>query len=96
MTHIDVELYLSQLYSFFNSNPSELTKLIGELDKETFFSKVKETAYSNFQENGDMILTKNQMIDIIVEMHRDTVSTPKNDNLQKIFEDSKYGKICLN
>lgn len=96
MTNIDVELYLSQFHSFFKTNPAELTKLIGDLDSDTFFSKVKELAYKNFKENGDMILTKNQLIDIVVEMHRDTNNTNQKDSLEKIFEDSKYGKICLN
>jgi RNA processing factor Prp31 len=96
MTHIDVELYISQIISFFKTNPAELTKLIGDLDEETFFSKVKETAYKNFQETGDMVLTKNQMIEIVVEMHHNANNKPKNDFLEKIFEDSKYGKICLN
>jgi hypothetical protein len=87
--NIDVEIYLTQVYSFFNSNPNELKKLIGDLSKETFFNKIKETAYQNFEKSGDMVLSKNQLILITVELF-------ENEKISKCVQQTKFGNICLN
>lgn len=97
MSNIEVELYLSQVIKFFDSNPNDLIKLIGTLDKDKFYIKIREKAEANYSENGDAVLSKQQMIDIVVVLHNEEKkTTTTTNNLEKIFEDSKYGKICLN
>lgn len=87
--NIDVEIYLNQVYSFFNSNPNELKKLIGDLSKETFFNKIKQTAYQNFEKSGDMVLSKNQLISITIELF-------ENQKINQCVQRTKFGDICLN
>ena len=96
MSNVDVELYISQVIKFFENHPEDLFNLIGDLDKEIFYSKIKEIATKNFEENGDMVLSKQQMIDIVVVMYNEKKKTLEKVNFEKIFEDSKFGKICLN
>ncbi len=97
MSNIEVELYVSQVIKFFDSNPNDLIKLIGTLDKEKFYTKIREIAETNYSENGDAVLSKQQMIDVVVVLHNEEKKvTSITNNLEKIFEDSKFGKICLN
>ena len=39
MKNIDVEIYVSQLISFFENNPNDLMNLIGDSVKENFFNR---------------------------------------------------------
>lgn len=96
MNNIDVELYINQVIKFFESNPQDLFKLIGNLDKEIFYDRIKKIAIQNFEENGDMVLSKQQMIDIVVVMYNEQKLELERLNIEKIFENSKFGKICLN
>jgi len=96
MSNVDVELYVSQVIKFFESHTQDLFNLIGNLDKEIFYDKIKKIAAQNFEENGDMVLSKQQMIDIVVVMYNEQKIELERLNIEKIFEDSKFGKICLN
>ena len=42
MKNIDCEIYIKQLISFFESNPGDLMQLIGDVQKEEFYSKLRE------------------------------------------------------
>ncbi len=68
MKYIEVDIYMNQLVSFFEKNPNDLISLIGELQKDDFYKKVKETCIKNFKESGDVIPTQKQLIDIVVEL----------------------------
>jgi hypothetical protein len=96
MENIDIELYVSQVIKFFDNNPDELIKLIGNLDKIAFYDNIKIIAKSNFNECGDATLTQKQMIDIVVDMFNAAKQKIEESMFDKIFTDSKYGKICLN
>lgn len=37
MDSIDIEIYLSQIKTFFNENPEQLLKLLGQANAEDFF-----------------------------------------------------------
>jgi hypothetical protein len=89
MKNIDVEIYLKNVFNFFEENPQELKKLIGDIPKNNFFDKIEETAYTNYKNNGDMVLSRNQIIDITVELFKQRVG-------QECFEHTKVGVICLN
>ena len=86
--NIDVEIYLKNFLSFFDSNPEELIKLIGGSSKEIFYEKIKEVSYKNFESIGDMVLTKSQIIDIAINIFNQTI--PKHS------QETKVGKIFLN
>ena len=96
MSKIDIDIYVSQIIKFFESNPNELMLLIGDIDKELFYEHLKVDILKNDDEKGDPTLTRQQMIDIVVKLHggdKKEVETTKIDNL---FIFTNYGEFCLN
>ena len=84
------------MVSFFEKNPNDLTSLIGELQKDDFFKKVKETCIKNFKENGEVIPTQKQLIDIVVELKQGPVSKYEMKSINQAFQKTKFGILCLN
>ena len=37
MSNVDIEIYVSQLINFFESNPNDLIDLVGNIQKEEFY-----------------------------------------------------------
>lgn len=72
MSKIDIDIYVSQIIKFFESNPNELMLLIGDIDKELFYEHLKVDILKNDDEKGDPTLTRQQMIDIVVKLHGGT------------------------
>jgi len=89
MKNADVDIYVSQVIRFFETNPDELKLLIGDLNKDDFFMKIKELSLKNHQEGQDVNLTRKQLIDIVVQMN-------KKIEVKDGFMHTIYGKICLN
>lgn len=96
MYNVDVEIYLSQFISFFEKNPDELTLLIGNVDRDDFFDKVKEQSYKNLDDGEDVSLTKKQILEILVELRKDEITKPKIEEIKAIFLKTEFGEICLN
>ena len=49
MGNVDVEIYVSQLISFFENNPNDLMDLIGDLQKDEFYVKLREKCEENIK-----------------------------------------------
>jgi hypothetical protein len=62
--NIDVQIYISQIKTFFNENPNELINLIGNVESEKFFDEM------------EIILTQRQMLDILVKINTNNSYTP--------------------
>ena len=93
MSSVDIDIQVSQVISFFEKNPNELYVLIGDLDKDYFFKMIKETAQENHDKGEDINLTRSQMIDIVVKMHKEI----KEQRVVNVpFMETPYGDICLN
>ena len=93
MSNVDIDIYISQVMSFFEKNPNELRILIGDLDKDYFFKLVKEVAQENHDKGEDVSLTRSQMIDIVVKMNKQI----KEQRVVNVpFFETPYGDICLN
>jgi len=94
MQNVDIEIYMNQFINFFENNPNDLIELIGDTLKETFYEKVRMRCIENYEKGGEISLTKDQMMLIVVEIKgkgkRDIVK------LSKIIESTKYGDIYLN
>lgn len=90
---VDVDIYVSQVIRFFETNPNELKLLIGNLNKDDFFYKVKETALKNHDNGDDAQLTRKQLLELVVEMNNEFKQKNKIDT---IYYDTIYGPICLN
>lgn len=91
MTNVNVEIYLSEIISFFEKNEEELKKLVKLEKKQLFFDKLRKASYFNFGLGEDFILTKQQIIDICVLVNRghEPYSSVK-------YFDGPFGKINLN
>lgn len=96
MKNIDVEIYVSQLISFFENNPNDLMNLIGDSVKENFFNKVREQCYKNAEDGDEVSLTQKQIIDIVVELKMEEVEGGKTLIIHNVFEQNKVGIFCLN
>jgi hypothetical protein len=87
---------MNQLISFFENNPNDLMDLIGNENKTDFYKRVKEQCFINLNKGDDVSLTKQQLIDIVVDMKGKT--NPKSDILTiqgKVLK-TKFGDIFLN
>lgn len=96
MKNIEVDIWLNQFIGFFDKNPNELTQLIGDIDKDSFYSKVKERCFKNLEEGDEVSLTQKQLIDIVVDLNKTHNRDIHSKNLDKLFEKTKFGSFCLN
>jgi hypothetical protein len=93
MKSVDVDIYVSQVVRFFETNPNELKTLIGNLNKNDFFDKIKEIAYENFKKGEDVTLTKSQIIQIVLDIFNEK---QEETLVEPGFMRTKYGDICMN
>ena len=98
MGNVDCEFYLRQLITFFENNPNDLMDLIGSVQKREFFDKLREQCEKNSQESDDHIITRQQMVDIVIQLKMpDIVSTEESiERLQGFIQKTKWGNIILN
>lgn len=91
--NVEVEIYMSNIIKFFKENPKDLLNLIPEEKKEIFFEKVKEVATSNMEKGDEASLTRQQLIDICLEINGKTKEVAKTSN---IIIPTIFGEYCLN
>lgn len=98
MKNIDCEVYISNLISFFENNPNDLLTLIGDLQKEDFYGKLREQCYKNSEKGEDHVVTKKQIVDIIVELKIPQLTEELNPKMivEGIIQKTKWGEIILN
>lgn len=92
---IDIDIYYNQIVSFFNNNPNDLISLIGEDLKEDFFKKIKEQCYINYNNGEDIMLTKDQIIDIVLSLKEGT-SDVRPIVIGGLFQKTDLGFFSLN
>ncbi len=95
MKNVDVEIYINQFISFFENNPNDLITLIGDLDKNIFYDKVKIQCYKNLDAGEEISVTRQQLIDIVIDI-KGGGKPIKAIELDKIFKKTNYGYFCLN
>jgi hypothetical protein len=91
--NIDVEIYMSNIIKFFKENPQELLNLVPESKKNEFFDKVRESAINNSDKGDEVSLTRQQLIDICVEINDKPKEIAKKSN---IIIPTIFGDYCLN
>jgi hypothetical protein len=96
MSKVDIDIYVSQVIRFFESNPDDLKTLIGDLDKETFYERMKEDIIKNDEEKNDPTLTRQQMIDIVVKLYKERETVIEPEVINAAFFHTEFGDICLN
>lgn len=96
MSKVDIDIYVSQMIRFFDSNPKDLFSLIGNLSKDIFYERIRNTASVNYDEHGDAALTQKQLIDIVVDMFNEDSKKKTSKTDEGVFVHTKFGKYCLN
>ena len=98
MKNIDCEIYIKQLISFFDNNPNDLMDLIGEVQKLEFYDKIRERCEKNVDEGHDYVLTRQQMIDIVLELKAPDLFKTSNPEsvVEGHIQKTKWGNIILN
>jgi len=93
MSNVDVEIYFSQFKDFFKENPGELKNLIGSGSPEDFFNEVYDMVNKNYENGDELQLTKKQIIEIVLKINQ---MSPDEKVSVNIFQNTKFGEICLN
>ena len=96
MKNIDVEIYVTNLISFFENNQNDLIELIGSLQKNEFYDKLRERSELNYDEGKDFVLTREQIINIVLELKVPEIISEKKVDIDKIIQKTKFGNIILN
>lgn len=93
--NVDVEIYMNNIIKFFRENPKDLVNLVPKEKEQDLYRKIKEIAYKNYERGEDIILTQSQIMKICDEIN----GSSKNfgvENINKVFYETIFGKICLN
>lgn len=91
--NIDVQIYISQIKTFFDENPKELVVLIGNTNPDKFFIEMEKMAISNYEKGEDIQLTQKQMLEILVELN--TEDKIEESLILPVMK-TKFGTIYLN
>ena len=92
--NVVIDIFMNNFMNFFDNNPNDLMSLIGDSNKEKFYNKVREQCYKNYQNGEEIAVTRQQMIDIIIDMkgHKEIVV----NDIDKLFQKTNYGFFGLN
>jgi phosphoenolpyruvate synthase/pyruvate phosphate dikinase len=71
-------------------------ELIGKSQKEEFFVKLREKCELNFKERKDIVLTKDQIIETVLELKIPTTLEDKILEIKAVIQKTKFGDIILN
>ena len=98
MKNIDCEIYIKQMITFFDNNPNYLMDLIGEVQKLEFYDKLRERCEKNVDEGLDHVLTRQQMIEIVLELKAPELVKTLNPQsvVEGFVQKTKWGEIILN
>ena len=96
MKNIDVEIYITNLISFFENNPNDLIDLIGSLQKDEFYQKLRNRCETNYDEGKDFVLTRDQIIEIVLELKVPEIVSKEKIDISKIIQKTSFGDIILN
>lgn len=96
--NVDAEIYLKQLFGFFDGNPEALKSLIGELSKEKFYQKIRDAVYQKVGGEEELVLSKKQMVDLIKDLWDEEHGPLVDENFEKIdtFFKTDFGFFSLN
>ena len=95
MGNVEIEIYMTNFIGFFKKNPDQLEILIGKLDSDVFYSKIRDLATENLEAEKEVAPTRQQMIDLLVSMNKERELS----DIKKVvspFIEHHMGKINMN
>ena len=93
--NVDVEIYLKQIFHFFDVNPDQLKILIGDMSKDKFYDKIKVKVYEHVDKGDELELTRKEMVDLIFELFNETHKTDVKVK-KSPFMKTGFGLVGLN
>ena len=93
MKNLDIEIYMTNFKGFFDKNPDQLNKLIGNIDPEKFYNGIRVIVEENSKDDEKSLEpTRKQIIGLLVDLNINT------NNLKKVlpYMEHHMGLICLN
>jgi hypothetical protein len=93
MKNLDIEIYMTNFKGFFDKNPDQLNKLIGNIDPEKFYSGIREIVEENSKDDEKPLEpTRKQIIGLLVDLNINI------KNVKKVlpYMEHHMGLICLN
>lgn len=84
MRNVDIEIYIKDLKSFFESNPNTLYQIISKDRENDFYDMVRKFSEENLAKGREVILTEEQFFEISRKLSL------------KVFEITPFGLICNN
>ena len=105
---LDIQIYLKRLKDFFESDKQARRDMFGNsiIDMELFYKMVADKATINAKNNGDPMLSGDEMLEIVTDLAFKEVSEEievvnyikKQEEIRKAFTHFKGGfpPICLN
>jgi hypothetical protein len=87
-------MYVNQFKVFFDKNPDDLTELIGDILVSDFYNEVKTQSSLNYENGDEVSLTQKQIINIVIKLK--SPNKEIEDKVYNIFQNTNFGKICLN
>jgi len=91
---VEVDMYVNQFKVFFDKNPDDLTELIGNILVSDFYNEVKIQSSLNYENGDEVSLTQKQIINIVIKLK--SPNKEIEDKVYNIFQNTNFGKICLN
>ena len=91
---LEIEIYMSQFKGFFSKNPDQLKILIGDVEPESFYVKIRETVEKNVTEEKSVEPTRKQILTLIVDLNGGTKETVEKRLIP--FKEHHMGSIYLN
>lgn len=89
---VDIQIYLSNLRTFFKNNPNDLYSLIGGNNSEEFYYLIEKKSLENLEKGEGIELTKNQITEIIQILNREK----ELEIVEKTIMKGPLGNIFLN
>lgn len=89
---VDIQIYLSNLRTFFKNNPDDLFTLIGNNDSEEFYYLIEKKSLENLEKGDGIELTKNQIMEIVYVINRGK----EKELIEKAIMKGPLGDIFLN
>ncbi len=86
------------MITFFENNPGDFMALVGDVQKEEFYTKLREKCFENIENGDDYVLTKQQILDIVLELKAPELIDKLGsvEKIEKHIMKTKFGDIFMN
>jgi len=92
---VDIDIYMTQFKGFFDKNPEQLKRLVGDINPEKFFDGIRSIVEKNSQkEDAPLEPTRKQILTLIVDLNGGTKETVEKRLIP--FMKHHMGSIYLN